>query len=74
MLFRFAVYQGMSAVTLQESLAPFADKDAVAAYAVPAMNWAVGQGILQSKDGSLLPQAPVDRAQLAAMLRRYLEK
>ena len=74
MLYRYAVAQGMSAVTLQESLAPFADKDAVAAYAVPAMNWAVGQGILQGKDGSLLPQAPVDRAQLAAMLRRYLEK
>lgn len=74
MLFRFAVYQGMSAVTLEENLAPFADRADVAAYAVPAMNWAVGQGILQSKDGSLLPQAPVDRAQLAAMLRRYLEK
>ena len=74
MLFRFAVYQGMSAVTLEENLAPFADRADVAAYAVPAMNWAVGQGILQGKDGSLLPQAPVDRAQLAAMLRRYLEK
>lgn len=72
MLFRFAVYQGMSAVTLEENLAPFADRADVAAYAVPAMNWAVGQGILQGKDGSLLPQAPVDRAQLAAMLRRYL--
>lgn len=74
MLFRFAVYQGMSAVTLEENLAPFADRADVAAYAVPAMNWVVGQGILQGKDGSLLPQAPVDRAQLAAMLRRYLEK
>ena len=74
MLYRYAVAQGMSAVTLQESLAPFADKDAVAAYAVPAMNWVVGQGILQGKDGGLLPQAPVGRAQLAAMLRRYLEK
>ena len=74
MLFRFAVYQGMSAVTLRENLAPFADKADVAAYAVPAMNWAVGQGILQGKDGSLLPQAPVDRAQLAAILHRYLEK
>ena len=74
MLFRFAVYQGMSAVTLEENLAPFADRADVAAYAIPAMNWAVGQGILQGKDGSLLPQAPVDRAQLAAMLRRYLEK
>ena len=74
MLFRFAVYQGMSAVTLEENLAPFADRADVAAYAVPAMNWAVGRGILQGKDGSLLPQAPVDRAQLAAMLHRYLEK
>lgn len=74
MLFRFAVYQGMSAVTLEENLAPFADRADVAAYAVPAMNWAVGQGILQGKDGGLLPQAPVGRAQLAAMLRRYLEK
>ena len=74
MLFRFAVYQGMSAVTLEENLAPFADRADVAAYAVPAMNWVVGQGILQGKDGGLLPQAPVDRAQLAAMLRRYLEK
>ena len=73
MLYRYAVAQGMSAVTLQASLTPFADKDAVAAYAVPAMNWVVSQGILQGSGGKLLPQSPVTRAQFAALLHRYLE-
>lgn len=54
-LFNYAVYQGMDAVTLAESLSSFADHDSVSGYAVPAMQWAVGQGFINGTDGKLLP-------------------
>ncbi len=73
-LFRYAVYQGMQAVTLEENLAPFADAAQIASYAVPAMNWAVGQGLLNGSNGQLAPKAQATRAQVAAIIHRYLTK
>ena len=40
-LFRFAAYRGMDAVTLRENLSSFQDQAAISAYAVSALNWAV---------------------------------
>ena len=44
MLFRYAAAHGMESVTLEENLSRFTDKASVSAWAVPAMNWAVGRG------------------------------
>jgi len=54
-------------------LSKFADSQTVSAYAVDAMNWAAGAGILNGSDGKLLPAASASRVQTAAMLSRYVE-
>lgn len=54
-------------------LSKFADSQTVSAYAVDAMNWAVGTGIMNGSDGKLLPAASASRVQTAAMLSRYVE-
>ena len=45
----------------------------VSAYAVDAMRWAVEQGIFSGMgDGTLNLQGPATRAQVAAMLMRFM--
>ena len=70
-LFNYAVYQGMDAVTLSENLSSFADHDTVSGYAVPAMQWAAGQGLINGTDGKLLPTGTATRCQFAAILNRF---
>ena len=73
MMYRYAVQSGMAAVTLEENLSGFPDAADVAEYAVQAMNWAVGQGIIGGMtDGTLNPTGPSTRAQTAVMLCRWL--
>ena len=72
MLFRYAAFCGMSAVTLEENLLSFRDVGAVSGYARPAMNWAVGQGILLGSENYLMPREQATRAQVAMVLHRYL--
>ena len=45
----------------------------VSGYAVPAMQWACGAGVMQGANGKLLPTAEATRAQTAAMLHRFCE-
>ena len=61
-----------SAVTLEENLLSFRDVGAVSGYARPAMNWAVGQGILLGSENYLMPREQATRAQVAMVLHRYL--
>ena len=72
-LYRYAVHSGMTAVTLEENLSGFADADQISSYAVQAMNWAVGKGLLKGSDGLLMPKAQASRAQVAAILHRFQE-
>ena len=72
-LYRYAVYKGMFAVTLEQNLSRFTDANQISAYAVPAMNWAVGKGLINGADGKLSPKASATRAQVAAIIHRYLE-
>ena len=66
-LYRYAVYGGMTAVTLEENLGGFADTAQLSAYAIQAMNWAVGQGLIEGSNGLLRPQANASRAEVAAI-------
>lgn len=43
----------MDAVTLSENLISFEDHASVSGYAVSAMQWAVGQGLINGTDGKL---------------------
>ena len=73
-LFRFAAYRGMDAVTLRENLSSFQDQAAISVYAVSALNWAVGEGLMQGTGDKLEPTGNATRAQVAAMLRRFMQR
>jgi hypothetical protein len=54
-------------------LSGFSDVGSVASYAMDAMTWAVESGIISGADGALMPQANATRAQVAAILQRFIE-
>ena len=73
MLFRYAVKNGLEAVALSENLTQFTDASDISAWAVSAMQWAVGQGLIQGSNGQLRPQSNASRAEVATILMRFCE-
>ena len=74
LLYRYAVLSGCDvSVGEDTNILSYTDAFDVAEYAVPAMQWACGAGIINGTgDGSTLsPQGTATRAQLAVMLCRY---
>lgn|GEM_PF-2459198 len=55
-------------------LTAFSDAGSVSDYALDAMKWAVGNGILEGDQGLLLPGAALTRAQAAAVLMRFSQR
>lgn len=52
----------------------FTDSDKVNSYAVEAMRWAVGEGLISGTGAGLLaPQGNATRAQVATILMRFVE-
>ena len=75
LLYRYAVQSGYDVSAGENTnILSYTDASAVSEYAIPAMQWACGAGILNGTgDGSTLsPQGSVTRAQLAVMLYRWL--
>ena len=70
-LFRYAASE---AVTLQELVSGFSDADSVPGYALPAMNWALAEEIVQGNGSKLMPNDSCTRAQIVTLLYRALEK
>ena len=72
-MFRFAAFKGMNAVTMEENL-HFADSDKISEYAISAMNWAVGSELLVTMSESTLnPLDNATRAEIAAFIHRYIK-
>lgn len=56
-------------------LAQFKDKGDISPYALAAMSWAVGEGIISGVDRThIVPTENATRAQLATIIVRYLDK
>lgn len=72
MLYRFAKAQGMDTTQGGMAIREFNDFDAVPAYALEAMDWAVNAGVLKGDNNRLLPQDNCTRAQIVTMLYRAL--
>ena len=72
MLFRYAAAQDFS-LTERRTLSGFSDAASVSAWASDAMSWAVAAGVINGVDGALAPQATATRAQVAAMLIRFMD-
>ena len=72
--YRYADYKGYD-LTVNGNLDKFKDADKITDYAKTAMQWAVGSGLVKGKSGNLLdPQGTATRAEIAAMLHRFIEK
>ena len=72
MLYRYAQYKNYD-LTADGDLSGFADANAVSGWAETSLEWAVGQGMLQGSDRQVDPQGFAIRAQLAAILKRFME-
>lgn len=75
MLYRYAAAKGHD-VSIGEStnILSYADFASISEYAIPAMQWACGSGIVTGvTDSTLAPQGTATRAQCAAMLMRFIE-
>ena len=71
-LYRYAAYQGYD-VSQRADLSGFGDASSISGYAQEALSWAHAQGlVLGFEDGSLRPQGTANRAQIAAVLMRFL--
>ena len=71
-LYRYAACQGYD-VSQRADLSGFGDASSISGYAQEALSWAHAQGlVLGFEDGSLRPQGTASRAQIAAVLMRFL--
>ena len=72
--YRYADYKGYK-LTVTGNLDKFEDADKITDYAKTVMQWAVGNGLIKGKAETLLdPQGTATRAEIAAMLHRFVEK
>ena len=69
------LYRGVGSPTVSGTLDQFSDAARVSDYAVPAVIWAVQNGIVDGMgDGTFNPKGDATRAQLAKILHMYMVK
>ena len=70
----YAEYKGLD-VTATGDLANYTDAASVSDWAKESVTWAVGENLISGvTDDTLAPQACATRAQVAAILQRYLSE
>ena len=72
MLYRYAQYKGYD-LTAGGDLSGFADAGAVSGWAETSLAWAVSQSLIQGSANQIDPTGSAIRAQLAAILMRFME-
>lgn len=75
-LWRYAQFKKYDvSIGKQTDIQTYSDADKVSGYAVDAMKWACGSGLIQGMDDhTLAPQGTAIRAQAATILMRFCEK
>ena len=75
MLYRYAAAKGYDvSIGQSTNILSYADFASISEYAIPAMQWACGSGIVTGvTESTLEPQGTATRAQCAAMLMRFIE-
>ena len=72
-LWRYAKNKGWSvSVGEDTNILSFKDFNQISEWAISAIQWAAGSGIMQDKDGILDPQGQATRAQTAGMFQQFL--
>lgn len=74
-MFRFANYKGIdTSVGENTNILSYDDVGKVSEYAIPAMQWAVGSGLMKGKTASTLnPTDTATRAEVVTILQRFIE-
>ena len=67
------LYRAAGSPAVSGNFLAFSDGDSVSSWAESAMLWATQNGIIGGIDGALTPQGQATRAQVAAMLQRFME-
>ena len=72
-LYRYAQYKGLdTSVGENTNILSYEDVSQLSEYAIPAMQWAVGAGVINGTTASTLsPKGDASRAQVANILYRY---
>ena len=71
-LYRYAQYKKYNTAA-SSGLNGFGDHAAVSSYAVTPMQWAVAEKLVNGSNGKLMPTGNATRAQVAAILHRFVE-
>ena len=71
-LYRYAQYKKLD-VRAEAKLSSFTDAASVSGYANAALSWAVAEGLVNGASGRLMPKGDATRAQVAAILHRFVE-
>lgn len=73
-LYRYAKYDDQDvSVGEDTNILSYDDATSVSEYAVSALQWACGEGIITGDSGRLMPQGNATRAQAAAMFSRFMQ-
>ena len=73
-LYRYAQYKSRDvSVGEDTNILSYTDAFSISEYAIPALQWACGEGLINGADGNLMPADHATRAQVAAIIHRYLE-
>ena len=72
-LYRYAQYKGLDvSVGEDTNILSYTDAGQISEWAIPAVQWAVGAGLMQGNgNGSLNPHGYATRAEVAALLMQY---
>ena len=75
-LYRYAQSKGIDvSVGENTNILSYADAQQASEYAISALQWAVGAGVLNGKNGNrLAPTGTATRAEIAAIMQRWCEK
>ncbi|MEG0944588.1 MAG: S-layer homology domain-containing protein [Angelakisella sp.] len=67
------LYRYAKGTATTADMSKFSDTNEISGFAAEAMNWAVEQGILQGANGKLNPKGNASRAEVAAMVTRFVK-
>ena len=71
--YRYAQYKGYDTTQGGMAIREFRDYESISDYAMGAMAWAVNTGLVKGDSNLLYPNGTATRAELAAMLHRFVE-
>lgn len=71
--YRYAQYKGYDTTQGGMAIREFGDYESISDYAMSAMAWAVNTGLVKGDSNLLYPNGTATRAEIAAMLHRFVE-